>query len=111
MRYHPRAATAFSHLNYDWAEEYGDELTFARLQWPFAGIGSFAHLKHVKCLTDPTELYDIAIVGAPFDTAVSYRPGTFPSLPYMPQRRGSCLACSTLENVFRLAAWMSGGPN
>jgi len=41
----------------------------------FTGIGSFAHLKHVKCLTDPSELYDIAIIGAPFDTAVSYRPG------------------------------------
>ncbi|POS76852.1 guanidinobutyrase [Diaporthe helianthi] len=45
------------------------------MEWPFAGIGSFAHLKHVNCLTDPTELYDIAIVGVPFDTAVSYRPG------------------------------------
>ncbi|KAK1691324.1 arginase family-domain-containing protein [Colletotrichum godetiae] len=41
----------------------------------FTGIGSFAHLKHVKCLTTPSELYDIAIIGAPFDTAVSYRPG------------------------------------
>ncbi|GKT53356.1 arginase [Colletotrichum tofieldiae] len=41
----------------------------------FTGIGSFAHLKHAKCLTTPSELYDIAIIGAPFDTAVSYRPG------------------------------------
>lgn len=49
----------------------------ARLQWPYAGIGSFAHLKHTKCLTTPSELFDIAIVGAPFDTAVSYRPGEF----------------------------------
>lgn len=57
------------------------ELTCARLQWPFSGIGSFAHLKHVKCLTDPTHLFDIAIIGAPFDTAVSYRPGEFWALP------------------------------
>ncbi|KAB5558705.1 arginase family-domain-containing protein [Coniochaeta sp. 2T2.1] len=45
------------------------------MEWGFAGIGSFAHLQYVKCLTTPSELYDIAIVGAPFDTAVSYRPG------------------------------------
>lgn len=44
-------------------------------QWSFAGIGSFAHLDYVKCLTTPAEEFDIAIVGAPFDTAVSYRPG------------------------------------
>ena len=80
MRYHPVGGHGISHLSCSEVEEYGDGLTFAQLQWPFAGIGSFAHLKHVKCLTDPTELFDIAIVGAPFDTAVSYRPGTFPSL-------------------------------
>ncbi|KAL2848909.1 arginase family-domain-containing protein [Aspergillus pseudoustus] len=39
------------------------------------GIGSFAHLDYVKCLTEPKKLFDIAIVGAPFDTAVTYRPG------------------------------------
>ncbi|KAL2106441.1 hypothetical protein VUR80DRAFT_6707 [Thermomyces stellatus] len=44
-------------------------------EWKFNGIGSFAHLRHVKCLTTPSELYDIGIIGAPFDTAVSYRPG------------------------------------
>lgn len=36
-------------------------------------------MKSVKCLLEPDELYDIAIIGAPFDTAVSYRPGTFPT--------------------------------
>ncbi|EPE08828.1 arginase agmatinase formimionoglutamate hydrolase [Ophiostoma piceae UAMH 11346] len=44
-------------------------------EWPFNGIGSFGHLEYVRCLTTPSELYDIAIIGAPFDTAVSYRPG------------------------------------
>ncbi|KAG5916043.1 hypothetical protein E4U42_007818 [Claviceps africana] len=44
-------------------------------EWSYSGIGSFAHLEYVKCLTSPAEQYDIAIVGAPFDTAVSYRPG------------------------------------
>ncbi|BDD55727.1 hypothetical protein MAP00_001214 [Monascus purpureus] len=42
---------------------------------PFAGISTFAHLKSVKCLIEPDERYDIAIIGAPFDTATSYRPG------------------------------------
>jgi hypothetical protein len=35
-------------------------------------------MKTVKCLIEPDELYDIAVIGAPFDTAVSYRPGEFP---------------------------------
>ncbi|KAK1497217.1 arginase [Colletotrichum tamarilloi] len=43
--------------------------------WPFSGISTFAHLQHVKCLTNPDELFDVGIIGAPFDTAVSYRPG------------------------------------
>ncbi|KAJ5721077.1 agmatinase 2 [Penicillium malachiteum] len=44
-------------------------------EWSFSGIASFAHLRPVKCLIEPQENYDIAVIGAPFDTAVSYRPG------------------------------------
>ncbi|ORY78576.1 arginase family-domain-containing protein [Protomyces lactucae-debilis] len=43
--------------------------------WSFSGIETFAHLPHVKCLTHPDEAFDIAIIGAPFDTAVTFRPG------------------------------------
>ncbi|KAH6615051.1 arginase family-domain-containing protein [Boeremia exigua] len=43
--------------------------------WGFSGISTFAHLPHTRCLTHPEQAYDIAILGAPFDTAVSYRPG------------------------------------
>lgn len=47
--------------------------------WGFSGISTFAHLPHHKCLTIPsTESasdFDIAILGVPFDTAVSYRSG------------------------------------
>ncbi|EPS38191.1 hypothetical protein H072_8061 [Dactylellina haptotyla CBS 200.50] len=43
--------------------------------WAFSGISTFAHLPYTKCLVNPQEAYDIAIIGAPFDTAVSYRPG------------------------------------
>ena len=47
------------------------------LQWGFSGISTFAHLPHRKCLTNtsPDAGFDIGIIGAPFDTAVSYRPG------------------------------------
>ncbi|KAM0723051.1 hypothetical protein Q7P37_001250 [Cladosporium fusiforme] len=43
--------------------------------WGFSGISTFAHLPHTRCLQNPDKEYDIAILGAPFDTAVSYRPG------------------------------------
>ncbi|KAH8197240.1 hypothetical protein TruAng_008598 [Truncatella angustata] len=57
-----------------WSQEELDELEHKwGIEWGFTGIGSFAHLKYVKCLTTPSELFDIAIIGAPFDTAVSYR--------------------------------------
>lgn len=45
------------------------------IQWGYSGVNSFAHLEHVKCLTKPETLFDIGILGVPFDTAVSYRPG------------------------------------
>lgn len=44
----------------------------------FGGIATFAHIPYANCY-DPEffekEKYDIAIVGAPFDSGVSYRPG------------------------------------
>jgi agmatinase len=43
--------------------------------WPFAGIQTFAHLPHTKCLTNPSTDFDIGIIGVPFDTTVSFRPG------------------------------------
>ncbi|KAG7100722.1 Guanidinobutyrase like protein [Verticillium longisporum] len=72
-------STACAHDHDDakvWSQEELEEL---ERKWgfevSFTGIGSFAHLKYTKCLTTPSELYDIAIIGVPFDTAVSYRPG------------------------------------
>ncbi|KAI5919921.1 agmatinase [Camillea tinctor] len=60
----------------EWSQEELDELERKwGMEWGFSGISTFAHLPHVKCLTNPTEDFDIAIIGAPFDTAVSYRPG------------------------------------
>lgn len=45
------------------------------LDWPFQGINTFAHLDHHKCLLHPDKQFDIGIIGVPFDTATSYRPG------------------------------------
>lgn len=47
----------------------------AFIQWGFSGISTWAHLPHTRCLQNPDVLYDIAVLGAPFDTAVTYRPG------------------------------------
>ncbi|ORZ06656.1 arginase [Absidia repens] len=41
----------------------------------FGGISTFAHLPYGRCLSDPSLTYDIAVVGVPFDTGTSYRPG------------------------------------
>lgn len=41
----------------------------------FAGINSFAHFKIVDSLVTPEAAYDIGIIGVPFDTATSFRPG------------------------------------
>jgi hypothetical protein len=59
-----------------------DELNICnwRLKWGYSGISTFGHLPHLTCLTEFEESFDIAIVGAPFDTAVSYRPGTHQSI-------------------------------
>ncbi|PWN18030.1 agmatinase, mitochondrial precursor, partial [Microstroma glucosiphilum] len=41
----------------------------------FTGISTFAHMEHVKCLTQPSAEFDIALIGIPIDTAVSFKPG------------------------------------
>jgi agmatinase len=41
---------------------------------PFQGIATFAHLNLSNCFSGDDE-FDIAIVGAPFDLGVTYRPG------------------------------------
>lgn len=42
---------------------------------PFSGFLSFSHIPHAACLEDDNVTFDIAILGFPFDTTVSYRPG------------------------------------
>ncbi|OJJ48139.1 hypothetical protein ASPZODRAFT_140466 [Penicilliopsis zonata CBS 506.65] len=43
--------------------------------WGYSGISTFGHLPHKRCLVEPYERFDIGVIGVPFDTAVSYRPG------------------------------------
>ncbi|GES64433.1 putative agmatinase [Aspergillus terreus] len=74
------AGTALSHAHHDDSEVVPEHLRAELLkkwdqEFTFTGIASFAHLKPIKCLVEPDERYDIAVIGAPFDTAVSYRPG------------------------------------
>ncbi|QPG73821.1 hypothetical protein FOA43_001135 [Brettanomyces nanus] len=42
----------------------------------YSGIVTFAHLPQEECFTNTDSTLDIAIVGAPFDSGVSYSPGT-----------------------------------
>ena len=53
-----------------WQKTYGG----GQFDSPFSGPLSFAHLPYEYCLTTHTP-FNIAIVGFPFDTSVSYRPG------------------------------------
>ncbi|KOS15283.1 agmatinase [Malassezia pachydermatis] len=41
----------------------------------FSGVSTFAHLPHEKCLVQEHTDFDVAVLGVPLDTAVSYRPG------------------------------------
>ncbi|KDQ63159.1 hypothetical protein JAAARDRAFT_147183 [Jaapia argillacea MUCL 33604] len=53
-----------------WTEKYGPQIDL-----PFTGPLAFSHLPYSRCLEDDTAEFDIAILGMPFDTAVTYRPG------------------------------------
>ncbi|EPX71672.1 agmatinase [Schizosaccharomyces octosporus yFS286] len=41
----------------------------------FSGISTFGRLPYWQCLNDKSKSFDIAFIGAPFDTGTSYRPG------------------------------------
>ncbi|KAK2051390.1 Arginase/deacetylase [Colletotrichum caudatum] len=53
-----------------------DELRVKWAQdWGFSGISTFGQLPFVRCLTQTREAFDIGVLGLPFDTATTYRPG------------------------------------
>ncbi|ESK84087.1 agmatinase [Moniliophthora roreri MCA 2997] len=55
-----------------WQEKYGPQMDLS-----FTGPLSFSHLPYVRCLEaeNENELFDIALLGMPFDTGVTHRPG------------------------------------
>lgn len=56
-----------------WADKYGGFPDPA-----FAGVATFAHLDHQRCLDNPDLPLDLAIIGIPYDSAVTFRPGMSP---------------------------------
>ena len=55
-----------------WSEKYGPQTDQG-----FSGPLSFSHLPYSRCLEDAADLrqFDVALLGMPFDTGTSYRPG------------------------------------
>lgn len=56
-----------------WTSKYG-----AQSDLGYSGPLSFSHLPYTRCLEDATQPFDIGVIGFPFDTATSHRPGEFP---------------------------------
>lgn len=52
-------------------------LTSVMVQSSFAGLVTFAHLPYTQCLNSLRHKYDVAVIGAPFDTGTTYRSGRF----------------------------------
>ncbi|KAK7044911.1 arginase family-domain-containing protein [Favolaschia claudopus] len=57
-------------LNEEWYTKYGPQSDLS-----YTGPLSFAHIPYAKCLEDASHAFDIALLGFPFDTTTSYRPG------------------------------------
>ncbi|KAI6161430.1 arginase family-domain-containing protein [Pisolithus thermaeus] len=53
-----------------WLSKYGKQV-----DQPFSGPLAFSHLTYARCLEDESVDFDIAVLGIPFDTGTSYRPG------------------------------------
>lgn len=52
-----------------WTSQFGPQIDLG-----YTGPLSFSHLPYTRCL-DQAVLFDIGIIGMPFDTTTSYRPG------------------------------------
>ncbi|KAJ4013755.1 hypothetical protein NW766_005994 [Fusarium irregulare] len=79
------ASVALAHGNHDQKQMEGphQSLWYNRLPGDggtqadsvFSGISTFGRLPYQPCLGHNSIQYDIAFIGAPFDTGTSYRPG------------------------------------
>ena len=63
-----------------WTEQFGGTPDLS-----FSGITTFAHLPHERCLDNIDGPVDVAILGVPYDNAVSYRPGKSPLSSHLAQ--------------------------
>lgn len=53
-----------------WTAKYGMQTDLS-----YTGPLSYSHLPYTRCLDDSSTTFDIAVLGMPFDTATSHRPG------------------------------------
>lgn len=53
-----------------WTSKYGPQSDMG-----YSGPLSFSHFPYARCLEDASQPFDIGIIGFPFDTTTSYRPG------------------------------------
>lgn len=67
---HDFASKSGSNGSPTWTEKYGKQI-----DQTFSGPLSFSHLPYSLCLEDDSAVFDVAVLGMPFDTAVTYRPG------------------------------------
>ncbi|KAL0951705.1 hypothetical protein HGRIS_008380 [Hohenbuehelia grisea] len=67
---HHEFAAAGGSPSETWAEKYGKQFDQS-----FSGPLSFSHLPYTRCLDHDDVHFDVAILGMPFDTGVTYRPG------------------------------------
>lgn len=67
---HTQAVYSDSSKSESWSEKYGSQGDLV-----FTGPLAFSHLPYHRCLEDGSPAFDIAVLGMPFDTAVTYRPG------------------------------------
>lgn len=77
-----------------WTEQFGGTPDLS-----FSGITTFAHLPHERCLDNIEGAVDVAILGVPYDNAVSYRPGKYQSRPRFP---GRCIVTDGRDDVQEL---------
>ncbi|KAI6752521.1 hypothetical protein HG530_013890 [Fusarium avenaceum] len=69
FRHQPALLTSLDEPEQHVFDDFQDDI-------PFEGIAYFAHLNNTNCFSASSDgMFDIGIVGAPFDLGVTYRPG------------------------------------
>lgn len=87
-----------------WTSKYG-----AQNDLGYSGPLSFSHFNYKKCLEDASVPFDIGIIGFPFDTTTSFRPGKSSSayLSMYAQYRNFRGTFWTIRDTFGIAKTVS----